>query len=164
MAETAKELFEHELRDIYDAENKLVRATENMAKKVDDLELTRSFKEHSQVTKGQVRRLEKVFDLVGRKPRRERCKGIDGLIEEFTSFVKEEDPSQEVIDVFATSAASKVEHYEIAAYQGLIQLATQLGIEEAVTLFEETLAEETETAQKLEMAGKELGQKLKPGF
>jgi ferritin-like metal-binding protein YciE len=164
LAETAKELFEHELRDIYDAELKLVRATERMAKKVDDPGLKRSFQEHSQVTKGQVRRLEKVFDLVGRKPRRERCKGIDGLIEEFTTFVKEEDATPEVIDVFASVAAGKVEHYEIAAYQGLIQLAIQLGIEEGVTLLEETLAEEIETSQKLETAGRELGQKLKPGF
>jgi ferritin-like metal-binding protein YciE len=164
MADTAKELFEHELRDIYDAENKLVRATETMAKKVSDPSLARSFDEHSRVTKQQVRRLEKVFDLVGRKPRRERCKGIDGLIEEFTDFVKEESPSKEVLDLFATAAGAKVEHYEISAYNSLIQLATQLGIEEGVALLDQTLAEETETLQKLETASKEVGQKLKPGF
>ncbi len=163
MPETARELFEHELRDIYDAEKKLVRATQSMAKKVTNKELSASFREHSSVTENQVARLEKVFETLGRKPRREKCKGIDGLIEEFTSFVNEESPSPEVLDVFATGAAGKVEHYEIAAYRSLINLAGRLGLDDAVSLFEQTLQEEEETAQQLEVTAESLGKKLERG-
>ena len=163
MPETAKELFEHELRDIYDAEKKLVRATQSMAKKVTDKELSASLLEHSKVTENQASRLEKVFEIVGKKPRREKCKGIDGLIEEFTSFVKEENPSKEVLDVFATGAAEKVEHYEIVSYRSLIKLATQLGLNDAVSLFEQSLDEEQGAAEELEVASERLGKKMELG-
>lgn len=163
MPETAKELFEHELRDLYDAEKKLVRATQSMAKKVSDKELSASILEHSRVTENQVARLEKVFEIVGKKPRREKCKGIDGLIEEFTSFVKDENPSPDVLDVFATGAGQKLEHYEIVSYRSLIKLATELGLDDAVSLFEQSLDEEQETADELETAAERLGKKLEPG-
>lgn len=146
----AEELFEHELKDIYDAEKKLVRATESMAKKVSDQELSGALKEHSQVTKGQVERLEAVFQGLGKKPRREPCKGINGLIEEFTEFVKEK-PSKDVLNFFAVGAASKVEHYEITAYKSLIKLAGRLGQKDAARLLEQNLTEEEQTAQQLEM-------------
>ncbi len=163
MPETAKELFEHELRDIYDAEKKLVRATQSMAKKVSDKELSNSLMQHSKVTEKQAARLEKVFGSIGRRPRREKCKGIDGLIEEFTSFVKDEKPSREVLDVFATGAGMKVEHYEMVSYRSLISLATELGLNDAVSLFEQTLNEEQEAAEQLETASQRLGKKLDPG-
>ncbi|MBW3588792.1 MAG: DUF892 family protein [Actinobacteria bacterium] len=150
MPETAEELFEHELRDIYDAEHKLVRATDTMAKKVKDETLKSAFREHHEVTKGQVERLKGVFDDIGRKPRREACDGINGLIEEFSGFVKDERPSPEVLNFFAIGAASKVEQYEIQAYKSLIALAEQLGLNESVGLLTENLTEEEETASKLE--------------
>lgn len=146
--DTARELFEHELRDIYDAEEKLVRATETMANKAADAKLSAAFKEHHEVTKGQVKRLESVFKAIGREPRREKCDGINGLIEEFSGFVKDESPSPEVLDFFAIGAATKVEHYEINAYKSLIALAGPLGIDAGP--LEENLAEEVETARKLE--------------
>jgi ferritin-like metal-binding protein YciE len=145
--DNARELFEHELRDMYDAEEKLVRATETMAKKVTDETLSKAFQEHHEVTKGQVKRLEAVFKGIGREPRREKCPGINGLIEEFSEFVKE-DPAAEVLDFFAIGAASKVEHYEIEAYKSLIALANQLGVD--ATPLQQNLQEEQETAQKLE--------------
>lgn len=145
--ENARDLFEHELRDIYDAEEKLVRATETMAKKVNDETLSKAFQEHHEVTKNQVKRIEAVFKDIGREPRREKCPGINGLIEEFSEFVKE-DPSDEVLDFFAIGAATKVEHYEINAYKSLIALAGQLGVD--ATPLQQNLAEEEETAQKLE--------------
>lgn len=158
--DTGKDLFIHELQDIYDAENKLVNALETMSNKVKNPELAKSFEEHREVTRTHVERLERVFPLVDRKPSREPCKGINGLIEEFSSFVKEEDPGDEVLNVFATGAAAKVEAYEITAYKSLITLADQLGLSEAAQLFEETLREEQDTASQLEtMAGK-LGQEL----
>jgi ferritin-like metal-binding protein YciE len=158
--ETGKDLFIHELQDIYDAENKLVNALETMASKVENPDLKQAFEEHREVTRGHVDRLEKVFPLVDRKPSREPCKGINGLIEEFSSFVKEEDPGEKVLNVFATGAAQKVEAYEIMGYKSLIGLADQLGLSEAAQLFEETLKEEQEAAQELETLAGKLGQEL----
>lgn len=160
MADNGRELLEHELRDIYDAEKKLVRALESMSKKVKDPELSDGFRKHRVVTQGQAERLEKVFGILGRKPRREPCKGIDGLIQEFQGFVKEESPSKEVLNVFAAGAAQKVEAYEITAYKSLIELASGAGLDEAVDLFQQNLTEEQETLAELETAAKRLGGKL----
>jgi ferritin-like metal-binding protein YciE len=157
--DSGKDLFLHELKDMYDAEHKLVNALETMAKKVEDSQLAGAFEEHRGVTKGHLERLEKVFEMVDRAPSREPCKGINGLIEEFQSFVKE-DPSDEVLNVFATSAALKVENYEITAYQSLSKLANQLGIPEATTLFQQTLEEEKETAMELVTMSEKLGKAL----
>ena len=158
--DNARELFEHELRDIYDAEEKLVRATETMAKKVTDKTLTSAFEEHCEVTKGQVKRLETVFKAIGREPRREKCPGINGLIEEFSEFTKE-NPSDAVLDFFAIGAATKVEHYEINAYKSLIALAETLGVDP--TLLQQNLAEEEETAKKLESMSSTFAQRVPVG-
>ncbi|HEV3473218.1 MAG TPA: DUF892 family protein [Actinomycetota bacterium] len=158
--DTGRELFEHELRDIYDAEMKLVNALETMANKVPNPELSQSFQEHRKVTQGQAQRLEQVFKLLDRAPRREPCKGINGLIEEFSHFVQEENPADPVLNVFATGAALKVENYEISAYKSLIRLADQLGLSEAAELFVQTLREEQETATELEQMSDKLGQEV----
>ncbi len=160
MADTARELFEHELRDIYDAEHKLVRALESMAKKVTDDKLALGFQNHREETQEQIARLEQVFEIVGRSARRESCPGINGLIEEFTKFSNEENPSPEVLNVFATGAALKTEHYEICAYEGLIKLAKGLGLDDAVALLQENLQEEQATAQELEQLSVVLGDQL----
>jgi ferritin-like metal-binding protein YciE len=154
------ELFEHELKDIYDAENKLSRELESMAKKVSDEQLAEGFLEHKQQTDGQIKRLDDVFGLLDKKPSRETCHGINGLIKEFKSFVEEEKPSPELLDVFATGASLKIEHYEMAAYKSLVKLAQQAGVNDAVSLLEENLSEEEETARKLEALSEELGQRV----
>ena len=158
--QTGRELFVHELKDMYDAENKLLNALDNMADKVSDPKLTEGFEQHREQTQGQVKRLERVFELVGERPQRETCDGINGLIKEFGSFVNSEDPSDEVLNVFATSAALKVEHYELASYKSLIKLAHQAGLREVVELLEQTLNEELETARELENMAIQLGEKL----
>ena len=155
--ETAKDLFEHELRDIYDAEEKLVRATATMADKVEDERLTQTFAQHCEVTKGQVKRLEDVFKAIGREPRREKCPGINGLIEEFSEFVKE-GPAPAALNFFAIGAASKVEHYEIEAYKSLIALADQIGIDPSPLV--QNLAEEEEAATMLESMSKDFANRL----
>jgi ferritin-like metal-binding protein YciE len=154
------DLFEHELKDIYDAEQKLSRELENMAKKATNEELAEGFLHHQQETEGQIKRLEEVFGIVGNKPSRETCHGINGLIEEYKTFVKEEDPSPELLDVFSSGAALKVEHYEIASYSSLIKLASQAGLTDAVSLLQENLIEEQETAKKLETLSKQLGTRV----
>jgi len=160
MTKTATDLFEHELKDIFDAENKLVRATKSMSKKVTDPELSSALLEHSQVTQGHVDRLEKVFTQIGKKPSREPCKGINGLIEEFTTFVKEENPSKEVLDSVAHSGASKVEQYEIESYKGLIQIALQLGESKIAGLLQQNLEEEEQAAETLESLSEKLVKQL----
>ena len=157
--ESVQDLFEHELRDMYDAEQKLVRATATMSKKVTDQKFSTALAEHSKQTEGQVKRLEKVFDEIGKKPRREPCDGINGLIEEFTGFVKDEKPAPAVLDCFAHGAAAKVEHYEIEAYKGLIELGNRLGLS-TVTELQANLAEEQEAARKLETMSETLTQKV----
>jgi ferritin-like metal-binding protein YciE len=150
MLDTHQELFEHELRDIYDAEHKLVRALRTMAKKVPDKALSEALVEHRRVTQGQVKRLEEVFRLLDRKPRREPCRGINGLINEFTKFANQEESSEEILNAFAISAGLKVEQYEIAAYQTLLRLASQLDLHEELALLAENLSEEIEAAHQLE--------------
>lgn len=161
--ETLKDLFVHELRDIYDAENKLVNAVESMASKVTDPKLVSALQGHLKVTKQQVGRLEEVFPLVGLKPTREACKGINGLIEEFSTFVKDESPANEILDTFAIGAAQKVEHYEMCAYESLIELATSLGLTEAVSLFEATLSEEQEASETLKSLSSSIQSSADPG-
>lgn len=158
--DSGRELFEHELRDVYDAEHKLVNALESMANKVPDPQLSTSFAEHRRATQGQVQRLEQVFRIIDRAPRREPCKGINGLIEEFSHFLQEENPADPILNVFATGAAIKVENYEISAYKSLIKLADQLGLSEAAELFEQTLREEQETRDDLEQMSDKLGQEI----
>jgi ferritin-like metal-binding protein YciE len=154
------ELFEHELKDIYDAESKLSRELEGMAKKAGDEGLVEAYLEHKQQTDGQIKRLEDVFGLVDKKPSREPCHGINVLLKEFKSFVADEKPSPELLDVFAIGASLKVEHYEIASYKSLIQLAKQAGLGAAVLLLERNLSEELETADKLEVLAERLGARV----
>ncbi|MBA2565603.1 MAG: ferritin-like domain-containing protein [Gemmatimonadetes bacterium] len=160
MADNAQELFEHELKDVYDAEHKIVKALAKMSKEVEDEKLAQGFEQHRQQTEGQIERLEQVFELIDTRPQREPCAGIDGLIREYTKFVREEKPEGPVLNVFAASAAKKVEHYEIASYKGLIELAQQLDETDAVELLQLNLREEEQTLTKLERVGKQLGQQL----
>lgn len=161
--ETLKDLFVHELKDIYDAENKLVNAVESMASKVTDPKLASALQDHLKETKQQVGRLEQVFPLVGLRPSREACKGINGLIEEFSTFVKDENPSSEILDTFAIGAAQKVEHYEICGYESLIELATSLGLNEAVSLFEVSLNEEQAASETLKSLSSSIQSSAEPG-
>ncbi len=159
--ETARELFEHELRDMYDAENKLLNALESMASKVTNPELESSFSEHRSQTEGHIKRLDQVFGQIDRAARREPCKGITGLIQEFSEFIKDENPSEDVLNVFAAAAALKTEHYEICGYRSLIRLADLLGLSDAAELLQQNLKEEEETAQLLEAMSEKLGHEVK---
>ncbi len=156
MLDTLQELFEHELRDMYDAEHKLVRALRTMAKKVPDKALSENLEDHRSITQRQVKRLEEVFRAVDKKPRREPCRGINGLIDEFTKFVNQEESSEEILNTFAVGASLKVEQYEIVAYQTLLRLAGQLELPEALALLEENLSEEIEAARQLESLADQL--------
>jgi ferritin-like metal-binding protein YciE len=156
MLDTQQELFEHELRDIYDAEHKLVRALRTMAKKVPDRTLSEGLEEHRRITQGQIKRLEEVFRLLEKKPRREPCRGINGLIDEFKKFVDQEDVSDEILSAFAVGAGLKVEQYEIVAYQMLLKLASRLDLPDALDLLGENLSEEIDAVHQLEALAEQL--------
>jgi ferritin-like metal-binding protein YciE len=148
MQESAlKELYIDELRDIYNAENQLVRALPKMAKAANSDELRAGFEGHLEQTKGHVARLETIFKGLGEKPTGKKCKGMEGLIEEGKEMIEEQEG--EALDAGLISAAQRVEHYEIAAYGCVRTYANLLGESEAAKLLEETLNEEKETDQKL---------------
>jgi ferritin-like metal-binding protein YciE len=146
--ENLQDLFLHELKDIYDGEKRILKALPKMAKAASSDELRAGFEEHRNQTEQQVERLEKVFELLEKPARGKKCMGLEGLLEEGAEFM-EEDAEPAVMDAGLIAAAQKVEHYEIATYGTLATYAKMLGLDEAVELLEETLAEEKETDEKL---------------
>lgn len=143
------DLFEHELKDIYDAESKLVDALRKQAAECTDPTIRAGFQAHQKETEVQKQRLEKVFDIWGKEPDRgEGCDGIDGLLEEHKSF-KDHSPRPEILDLFNLVAAQKVERYEITAYESLIRIAEQLGLEGAIEHLNANLQEEEKTLEKV---------------
>src|ERR1700722_18799538 len=146
--EGLKGLYIDELRDIYSAENQLVKALPKMAKAAASDELRSGFEQHLEQTKGHVKRLEEIFNELDEKPTGKKCKGMQGLIEEGKEII-DEDLEDEVLDAGLISAAQRVEHYEIAAYGCVRTFATILGEDSAAELLEQTLEEEKETDKKL---------------
>lgn len=143
-----KELYIDELKDLYNAENQLVKALPKMAKAASSDQLRQGFEEHLEQTKGHVQRLEKIFQALGESPKGKKCKGMEGLIEEGAE-VMEEDYEGSVKDAALIGAAQRVEHYEIAGYGTVRSMAQTLGADDQVSILEETLEEEKETDQKL---------------
>ena len=143
-----RDLFIEELRDMYHAEKQLARALPKMAKAASSEQLKQAFQEHTEVTKGQIERLQQVFESIGSPARAKRCEAMEGLIEEAQEML-DEDISEQLLDVALIASAQKVEHYEIAGYGTLRTLAQQLGETEAGKLLEETLNEEKKTDELL---------------
>src|ERR1700723_3813607 len=143
-----KELYINELKDLYSAENQLVKALPKMAKASDSDELRTAFEEHLEQTRENVARLEKIFGTLDESPKGKKCKGMEGLIEEGGELI-EEDPGPEELDAGLISAAQRVEHYEMAGYGCVATYAKLLGETEAESLLRETLEEERDTDRKL---------------
>lgn len=152
--QTIEELFEHELKDMYSAENSLLDALEQMAGESADREIKKAFQQHRKETQGQIKRLEKVFKSLGQKPEAETCPGIEGLIKEKKLFMREK-PSEELLEFYNIGAAQKAERYEITAYETLIEMADKLGMSDAVDLLEQNLQEEEATLNKLKAISSE---------
>jgi ferritin-like metal-binding protein YciE len=147
-----KELFIDELKDIYSAENQLIKALPKMAKAASSDDLRAGFEEHLEQTKEHARRIEEICTELGEKPTGKKCGGMEGLIGEGKEMMDEFE--DDVLDAALISAAQRVEHYEIAAYGTVRTYAELLGHDRAVELLEQTLEEEKETDQKLtELAG-----------
>ena len=137
-----------ELRDMYSAENQLVKALPKLAKGAINKDLKTAFKDHLEETKGQVIRLRQVFEHLGKKPTGEHCNGMEGVIEEGADAL-EKDEEGASFDSGIIGAALRTEHYEIAGYTACIAMAKTLGENEVVSLLKENLNEELAAAKKV---------------
>jgi ferritin-like metal-binding protein YciE len=146
--EALKNLYIEELRDLYDAENRLVKALPKLAKAAESEELRAGFEEHLEQTKGHVDRLRQIFESLDERPDGKKCAAMIGLIQEGQDIL-DEDFEDGVKDAALISAAQRVEHYEIAAYGCVKTWAGLLGETEAQSLLEQTLNEEKEADGKL---------------
>lgn len=146
---TLEDFFIHELTDVYGAEKQIVEALPDMIEAAQDAKLKAAFEAHFEQTETQVSRLEEAFSMLDMEaPARAHCAGMEGIITENAKLLKEDiDPS--VLDAALICGAQKVEHYEIATYGTLAELAKKLDREDVADLLIETLEEEKETDEKL---------------
>ncbi|HEY0837126.1 MAG TPA: ferritin-like domain-containing protein [Azospirillum sp.] len=147
-AKTMKDLLIEELRDIYHAEKQILKALPKLARKVQSDTLRAAFEEHTEQTKGQIERLEQIFEELDTRTRGKSCEAMQGLIEEANEIL-EMGMAPEVTDAALIAAAQKVEHYEIASYGTLHAYAQGCGLTKVAQLLEETLNEEKDTDRKL---------------
>jgi ferritin-like metal-binding protein YciE len=152
---TLKGLYVEELKDLYSAENQITKALPKMAKAASSEELREGFEEHLEQTKGQIERLQQIFEKLGEKPGGKKCLGMEGLLKEGAEVIGD-DFEDAVMDAALISAAQRVEHYEMAGYGSVIAYAEVLGEDEAASLLRETLEEEKETDEKLTDLSKEI--------
>ncbi len=142
------EILIDELRDLYSAENQLVKALPKVVKAISNPEMKANVKEHLEITKGQVLRLREIFGHIGKKPTGKHCDGMEGCIKEVTEAL-EQDYTGALKDACITGAALRVEHYEIAGYTAAIAMAKALGMKEVGDLLNESLKEETTAAKNV---------------
>lgn len=145
---TLMKLFENELKDIYWAEKALTKALPKMIKKATSDELIEALESHLEETENQVKKVERVFESLDKKPVAKKCEAMAGLIKEAEEIMKESEEGA-MRDAGIITASQKVEHYEIASYGTLRTFAQTLGLDEAVTLLDEILEEEKAADEKL---------------
>jgi ferritin-like metal-binding protein YciE len=151
-------LFLHELGDVLYAERTLVKMLPKLQEEASDEELAVGFEEHLDQTRQHVKNVEQAFESLGEKPTAEKCPAIEGIKQEHDDFVANESPSQDVLDSFLTGAGARTEHYEIAAYEGLVTMAEAMGETEVVELLTENLEQEKTALEQLKAIGKRLAQ------
>lgn len=151
--DTVEKLLVEELKDLYSAEKQITKALPKMAKKTTNDQLRQAFETHLEETKGQIQRLERAFEILGKSATAKTCKAMQGLIEEGSEQMQELEG--EILDAALIAAAQKVEHYEIASYGSVRTWAQMLGQKEVADLLQQTLDEEGETDHKLtQLSGK----------
>ena len=153
-----KELFLHELGDVLYAEQTLMKTLPKLQEEASDEELATGFSEHLEETRQHVENLKLAFEELGEPVKAEKCPGIEGIKKEHDDFLENESPSPEVLDAFLTGAAARTEHYEIAAYEGLVTMATAMGETEVVRLLNENLEQEKTALEKVQMIGTRLAE------
>ena len=155
-ANSLRELFVEQLKDLYDAEHQLIKALPKIAKACSSEELGNAFEEHLAKTQRHARRIEQVFEAMGHPAKAQKCKGMEGLIKEGSEIIKEDDIEDEVKDAALIAAAQRVEHYEIAGYGTVRTYANLLGESEAADLLQQTLEEEKEADQTLNQIAEQI--------
>jgi ferritin-like metal-binding protein YciE len=153
--DTLKKLYLEELRDVYNAEQQLVKALPKMAKAASSDELREALEGHLEETKSQVERLDQIFEALDESPKGKTCKAMKGLVDEGSEILREKG-EESVLDAGIIAAAQKVEHYEIATYGTLRTWADLLNENEAASLLQETLDEEGEADKKLNELAEEI--------
>ena len=153
--ESLEELFVEKLRDLYSAENQIIKALPKMVKAASSEQLRNGFEEHLEQTRQQVERLDQIFEELDEKPKGKKSKGMQGLLEEGKELM-EEDIDPEVLDAGLIAAAQHVEHYEIAGYGCVRTYAELLGFSNATKLLKQTLDEEKQTDAKLTSLAEEI--------
>lgn len=153
--ENLKKLYVDELKDLFSAETQLLKALPKMAKAASSDELRTGFEKHLEQTKGHIQRLEEIFESLNQSPKGKKCVGMQGLVTE-GSEVMEEGFEDAVLDAGLIGAARRVEHYEMAAYSAVCEFAKVLGQTKHASQLEKTLAEETQTEEKLAELAKEI--------
>jgi ferritin-like metal-binding protein YciE len=146
--DSLRKLYVDELKDLYSAEKQILQALPKMAKKATNAQLKKGFETHLEETRGQVERLDRIFELLGKSSRGKKCKGMEGLLEEGKEMMQE-DMEPEVMDAALIASAQKVEHYEIAGYGTVRTYAQLLGEDQHARLLQQTLDEEGNTDKKL---------------
>ena len=155
--QTGHELFVHGLKDMLDGERQLVDALQELESDSSNSQLKKAFASHREETEGQVERLQQCFELLGEESAEGECAGIKGLIEEKKAFM-EEDPEEDILDVFHIGAAIKTESYEICEYESLIDMAREMKHAKVAKLLGQNLKEENAALRKMEGFSK----KIKP--
>jgi len=153
-----RQLVLHELGDVLYAERTLVKALPKLQEEASDEELAQGFADHLEETRQHVKNVELAFEALGEQVKAEKCPGIDGIKKEHDDFVANESPSQEVLDAFLTGAGARTEHYEIAAYEGLVTMADAMGQDAVATLLTENLEDEKAALRKIQNIGKRLAE------
>jgi ferritin-like metal-binding protein YciE len=146
--ESLRALYVDELKDLYSAENQILKALPRMIKAASNRELRQALTDHERVTRKQVQRLERVFKQLDESARGKKCKGMEGLLEEGKELMAEK-PEPDVLDAGLISKAQHVEHYEIAGYGTVRTWAQQLGLDDQAALLQESLDEEIEADKTL---------------
>lgn len=157
---TPRELFVHELSDTVSAENIVLEMLGELVNETKIPDVKAAVKHHQDETKQQLKNLTKVFSLLGEKPEKTTCHAAEGLKEEHKAL-KEEKPSPLVLEVGNLAGAAKTEHYEIASYNALIQMAKDLGEPEVAALLKENLDQEKEMARKVESLARQVGKEVR---
>ncbi len=146
--ESLQDVYVEQLKDLYSAEQQILRALPKLAGAATHPQLRNAFTEHEQVTRVHVERLERIFDQLGKAPGGHKCKGMEGLLAEGDELLEEHEES-DALDAAMIAAAQRVEHYEIAGYGSVRTFANMLGLEDHAKLLQQTLDEEGDTDHKL---------------
>jgi len=147
---TLNEKFHHSLGDIYDAEHLFLEAQQEMLPQVQNAQLQKLIEQHIKQTEQQIATIQQAFKALGAEPKRVKCLGANGIVNENRKTLKEVSSNPALVDLAIAGGSSKVEHYEVSCYRALVQIAEQTGQAKVAKLLQKNLAQEEQTASKVE--------------